>query len=434
MSAGRLAILGGEPVVPRQANRVAWPLVTEADEQAVLRCLRSGDFTTFSNPLAGEVKLLEDDWARYVGSRHCVAVDNGTDGLALALAAAGVEPGDEVIVPALSFIATALAPLHIFAVPVFVDVDPVTYNIDVARIEERISPRTRAIVPVHLHGLPAEMDSVSDVARRHGLHIVEDAAQAHGAVYHGRRVGTLGALAAFSLNASKNLPTCGEGGLVNTDSEELFGRVLRSRQFGEVVGDGWRRDYVHEALGWNSKLSSVQAAFARSQLQRLDAYQVARHRNVTCFLDSLRMLRGLRPPSAPSDRSHAWHILRFGVDPEEAGLDGVPAAAFRRALQRALQAEGVPVREYQTLPLPAQPVFRELRGLGPGYPWRLSSRSWSYRPEDCPVAARVVEETFTLQRAHLHPESGPLLDLYADAFSKVFEHLDTVGRIARGAR
>jgi perosamine synthetase len=411
----KLAILGGPPAVPRRGGRagLTWPVVTEADEQAVLDCLRAGDFTCLSRGGHGEVERLERDWASHIGSRHCVAVSNGTTGLALALAALGVGPGDEVLVPALSFVASAFAPLHLAAVPVFVDVDPVTYNLDLRHAAARVSPRTRAVMPVHLHGLPADMDGVRALADRHGLGVVEDAAQAHGATYGGRQVGTLGDVSVFSLNVSKNLPTCGEGGLVTTGSDELHASVLAGRQFGERAPAGRPRDYVHETVGWNAKLSSVQAAFTRSQLRRFDSNAASRQRNVTRFLDRLGGLRGLRTPVVPADRSHAWHILRFRTVPAEVGLD-VPGPAFRRLVQRALHAEGVPVREYQTLSLPEQPVFRDAGATG-----------------DCPVAAATVRETFTLQHVHLHPDSGPVLDRYADAFAKVFSHLDALAAILR---
>src|SRR5881296_4167404 len=181
---------------------------------------------------------LEVDFAAAVGARFCLATNSGTSALHIALAAAGIGAGDEVIVPALSFIATAQAVLHQGAIPLFADVEPDTYNIDTADAARRVTSRTRAIVPVHLHGLPADMDAIDALARGAGLTVIEDAAQAHGALYKGRAVGTLGAMAAFSLNSTKNLPA-GEGGLFVTNSEELYSRAARVRFDGLEPPSKW---------------------------------------------------------------------------------------------------------------------------------------------------------------------------------------------------
>ena len=253
----RLAMLGGPRAVPKGQRILPWPEVTADDEQAVLRSLRSGRFTSAS---AGEAEIagLEREWADKVDTRYCVAVSNGTTALSLALAAAGVGPGDEVIVPALSFVATALAPVHLGAVPVFADIDPDTFNVDPAAVAAAVSPRTKAVVAVHLHGLPAELGELAGIAARHSLPLVEDAAQAHGARYHGRAVGSVGAVSSFSLNASKNLPTCGEGGLVNTNDDTVYRLALALRQFGEVIAGHGERSYISHLPGWNYKPNAIQ--------------------------------------------------------------------------------------------------------------------------------------------------------------------------------
>ena len=217
-------------VTPRR-----WPILTAADRAAVGRVLDRG---VLSGAGAPEMKALEAEFGAMVGARFCLATNSGTSALHIALAAAGVGPGDEVIVPALSFIATAQAVLHQGATPVFADVDPATYNIDPSDAARRVTARTRAIVPVHLHGLPADMDALGALAARHGLAVVEDAAQAHGALYKGRAVGTLGAMAAFSLNSTKNLPA-GEGGLFVTNSEEHYERAARVRFDGLEPPSKW---------------------------------------------------------------------------------------------------------------------------------------------------------------------------------------------------
>jgi len=427
----KLAMLGGPPAVPRDLRRVDWPVVTDEDRQAVLRVLDSGRMVANADG-EEEVPALEDEWARYVGADHCVAVSNGTAALALALAALGVRPGDEVLVPAMSFIATALAPLHQLAVPRFVDVDPVTFNMMPGAIEEQITPRTRAILVVHLHGLPADMDEICALARRRGLFVIEDAAQAHGATYKGRQAGTLGDIAAFSLHVAKNLPTCGEGGLITTNDAALYRRAAAMRQFGEVLRPGRPRLYLSQVLGWNHKLNPVQAAFTRSQLTRFDEYRMARDRNVPPFLQALSRLPGISRPHVPDDRTHAWHILRLRFDPEAAGLAGVGPGPFRQALHRALRAEGVPVSYYQVVPLPGQQVLRRLEGFGDGFPWAINgSGSPDYSIEDYPNTLAIIEDSLTIQKRQLNPEGGPALEAYAAGFCKVWDNLDVIERMAR---
>lgn len=426
----QLALFGGTPVVPRDRRSVDWPVITDADLKAVEGALQSGRLV--SNAQAeSTVPALEEQWAARVGVSHCVALSSGTAALALALGALGIGPGDEVIVPALSFIATGLAPLHQLAVPVFADIDPVTFNLDPSSAAARITPRTAAIIPVHLHGLPADMGALRRLADDRGLALIEDAAQAHGATWRGRTVGSLGAAAAFSLNATKNLPTCGEGGLLTTDDGELAAKARKMRQFGEVIEGGGERDYVSWVLGWNHKLNPVQAAFTCSQLTRFDDYEARREANVQRFLDRLRDLPGIQVPAAPPGGTHAWHILRFRFDPAALRLEGASRPGLRRALRRVLRAEGVPMSRYQLMPLPEQRVFTDREGFGKGYPWVITGAAAA--GAGWPNASAVIEDSLTLQRRHLGPEVGPLLEGYADAFVKVWDHLDVVGRIAREA-
>ena len=212
-----------------------WPIITAEDRAAVARVLDRG---VLSGAAAPEMRALEAEFAAALGTGFCLATNSGTAALHIALGAVGLRPGDEVIVPAFSFIATAQAVLHEGAVPVFADVDPSTFNIDIADAARRVTARTRAIVPVNLHGLPADMDAVLALARRAGLVVIEDAAQAHGATYRGRPVGTLGDMAAFSLNSTKNFPA-GEGGLFVTASEELYARAARVRFDGLEPPSKW---------------------------------------------------------------------------------------------------------------------------------------------------------------------------------------------------
>jgi perosamine synthetase len=429
---GKLVVFGGTAAVPKARRGVDWPLIEDEDRKAVLDALDGARLVSNSEGV-NPVSTLEESWARQFGFDNCVAVSNGTAALSLALAALGVGPGDEVIVPALSFIATGLAPLHQMAIPVFADIDPVTFNLDPDDVERRITDRTAAIIPVHLHGAPADMDRITDIARRHGLAVLEDAAQAPGATHRGRPVGGIGDAGAFSLQVTKNIPSCGEGGLLVTRNAELAESVRRGRQFGEVIESGSERDYVSYGLGWNYKMNAIQAAFTAAQLTRFDDYERARQRNVTAFLARLAALPGLRVPTALPDTTHVWHILRFRFDPAAFGLDGVRPEALRATLRRLLRAEGVPMSQYQLMPLPDQKVFVDRIGFGAGYPWTVTGAPGPAAGEDYPVTRAVIADSLTLQKRHLHPGSGDLLRLYADAFEKVWANTDVVATLAAAA-
>jgi dTDP-4-amino-4,6-dideoxygalactose transaminase len=427
-----LAMFGGQPAVRPEYRRLEWPVVTQADRDAVLRVLDHRKFTVGAKN-EPEIHGLESEWAEFCGTRYAVSVNSGTVALELALTALGIKPGDEVIVPALSYVATAMAPLYQLAIPVFVDIDPVTFNIDVSQIEAKITDRTRAIIPVHLGGLPADMDEIRALARKYDLLVVEDAVQAQGGKYRGETCGSIGDVGCWSLNVEKSIPTCGEGGLITTDREDVAESCRSLRILGEDLSTD-ERLYVSATRGSNLKLSSVLAAFTRSQLDRFWDYQDRRERTIPLFLDNLAELPGIVLPTAPPDRSHMWHMLRFRFDPQAAGLDGVTAGRFRQALRRALLAEGVPLTHYQIIPLPGQPVFQKQDAYGNGYPWSLpGANPQRYDLADYPVTCAVIEDSLCLRRMHLNPDAGPALEEYANAFHRVWEHLEVIGRMARSA-
>lgn len=425
-----LAMFGGKPAVRPEYRRLEWPVVTQSDRDAVLSVLDSRKFTVGAKNET-EIHGLESEWAAFCDTRYAVSVNSGTVALELALTALGLQPGDEVIVPALSYVATAMAPLFQLAIPVFVDIDPVTFNIDVTKIEAKVTNRTRAIVPVHLGGLPADMDEIRALAKKYDLFVVEDAVQAQGGKYRGETCGSIGDVGVFSLNVEKSIPTCGEGGLVVTDREDVAERVRSLRILGEDLSTE-ERLYVSATRGSNLKLSSVLAAFTRAQLARFWDYQEKRDANTPVFVDRLAKLPGIVVPTVPDDRTHMWHMLRFRFVPEAAGLDGVTPGRFRAALRRALLAEGVPLTHYQIIPLPGQPVFQEQNAYGNGFPWSLpGANPQRYDLADYPVTCQVIEDSLCLRRMHLNPGAGPALDEYATAFERVWEHLDRLGRFAR---
>lgn len=415
-SVGELALVGGKPVLESPAP-VSWPMTTDADRAAVLSVLESNVFVSDRTGEQTAVERLERSWAEFLGVRRCVGVSNGTTAIELALLAHEVGPGDEVVVPALTFVATAMAVVHVGATPVYADVDPVTFTMSADSLAAAITARTKAVVPVHLHGLSADMTAINDIARRHGCVVVEDAAQAQGARYHGIPCGAFGNTATFSLQMTKNLPTCGEGGLVVTDDNGVADRIVQLRQFGETIRPDRPRRYVSHRLGFNAKLNNVQAAYTSSQLERFADYHARRRCNVAAFLSRIRHLDGLTCPSEPDGYEHAWHILRFVVDFERI-LPGLDTAKARTLLMRALRAEGLPATRYQMMPVPEQPALRSICTQERG--------SW-------PVTQDVVDRSFTLQQRHLPPDAGPLLQSFADVVEKVWSHPAVLKDLAEGA-
>ena len=260
----------------------------------------------------GEVEAFEEAFAAYCGVDHCVGVGNGLEALHLTLRAYGIGEGDEVIVPSNTYIATWLAVTYTGATPVPVEPDPATYNLDPARIEAAVTDRTRAAMPVHLYGQPADMDPILEVARRHGLRVVEDAAQAHGARYRGRRTGVLGDAAGFSFYPGKNLGAFGDAGAVTTDDADLADRLRALRNYGS------RRKYHNEIVGYNSRLDPLQAAFLGVKLGHLDEWNARRARIAVCYLDALGDT-DLVLPTVPSWADPAWHLFVVRTD-DRAGL------------------------------------------------------------------------------------------------------------------
>jgi len=339
----RLAIDGGEPV--RQRPFPAWPVWDEREERALLDVLRSGRWGEIDGTA---VERFQTRFAALQDARHCVVVANGTAALRVAFRALGVGIGDEVIVPPYTFIATASAALEVGAIPIFADIDPDTYLLDPAAAEAAITPRTRAIVPVHVAGCPADMDALGEVAARHGLYLLEDAAQAHGAAWRGQGVGALGNLGTFSFQASKNL-NAGEGGALVTNDDDLAELIWSLHNVGRVRDGAW---YRHEILAGNERLTEFQAALLLAQLERLPE-QMARREAAATYLDrELAAIEGIRPLRRdPRVTAHAHHLYILRYD----------AAAFgglkRDQLVRALKAEGIPCSTGYT-PLSDSPAIR----------------------------------------------------------------------------
>ena len=256
-----------------------------------------------SSFIGGEdVKIFEDNFARYLGSRFAVGVANGTDAIFLSLRALDIEPGDEVIMIPTTFVATASAIVHAGGTPVFVDIDPETRNFDISSLESRIGPHTKAIIPVHLYGQPADMDAVLGIARAHDLKVVEDACQAHGAEYRGKKVGTFGDFGCFSFYPGKNLGAYGDAGMIVTDNEDLAVKTRKLRNHGGIG------KYEHEILGYNSRLDSLQAAVLDEKLKFLDEWNHMRVRIARMYDEGLRGIKEIAVFLSSADTSPVYHL------------------------------------------------------------------------------------------------------------------------------
>jgi perosamine synthetase len=420
--AEKLAIDGGTPVLKR-SDYGNWPIIGDDERSLVNQVLDSG---ILAGGTAPQVKALETEWAAYVGSRHCLTTCSGTAALHMALAAADVGPGDEVITSAFTFLASASCALHQNAIPVFVDIDPRTYCMDPAKLEAAITERTRAVIPVHIQGLPADMDPILAIARRHGLVVIEDACQAHGATYKGRKVGTLGNVGTFSLNNFKNL--CGgEGGLFVTDDEALLEKGTLLRCFGDEVDEvSKRRVYNASILGYMYRNQELPAALARGQLRHLDLHNTVRISNAQHLTRELSRIRGVIPPYCPPECGHVYFMYNVRFDAAAAGVD-CPPRRFRVAVEKALYREGLLVGQWQTMPVPAQDLFQSRLGYGgTGYPWSINeSRGirYDYDPAHFPQASSLCD-TYTIVHGVHAPNGQPLMEKLVAGFHKVFANLD----------
>jgi len=418
----KLAIAGGKPELSRSDYK-NWPVITKDDRRYVNEVLDTG---IVAGATAPQCKKLEEEWARYVGARHCLTTCSGTAALHMALAAAGVGPGDEVITSAFTFLASGSCALHQNAIPVFVDIDPRTYNMDPKKLEAAITKRTKVIIPVHIQGLPADMDPILKIARRHKLFVLEDAAQAHGALYKGRKVGTMGDAGEFSLNALKNL--CGgEGGLLVTNNEDILKKASLVRCFGDEVDEvSHRRKYNASILGYMYRNQELPAALARGQLKHLDKNNRIRIANANYLTRELGKIPGVIPPYCPPDCRHVYFMYNVRFDPKTAGVDCEPRR-FRIAVEKALYKEGLQVGQWQTMPVPAQDLFQSKLGYGAtGFPWSVNEAKgikYSYSLDQYPVA-QMLCDTYTVVHGIHAPNGIALMKRIVGAFKKVFQNLD----------
>ena len=413
----KLALLGGDPAI-RPGTIKPWPPIGDIDRRMVLASLEGG-----SHSFGPNCQAFQDEFAAWNGNRVAITTNSGTAALHMAVAAAGVGAGDEVIVPAYTWSSSATCVLHHNAIPVFVDIDWETMNIDPGLIEAALTDRTRAIVVVHLHGLAVDMDRVLAVARPRGLKVIEDCCQGHGATFRGRKVGTFGDCAAFSFNQNKCL-CAGEGGMFVTDDEQIAATARSLWSFGETRTPLQDRDYHAYALGWMYRNNDLSAAFGRAQLTRMDAYLAAQRANAARLTERLADVPHLILPVEPDGHGHNWYNYTLRFDMEALG-HAHDAAAFRDRIVKALQAEGVETSVWQQFILPAMTVFQARNAYGKGCPWSCPhAGDVTYRPEDFPVAARHADGHTGMTTPLRAPNGPAAAEATADGIRKVMENID----------
>jgi dTDP-4-amino-4,6-dideoxygalactose transaminase len=349
-----------EPIPPLDL-KAQWLSIKDEISAAINAVVESQHFI-----LGPQVQALEEEVAKYCGTKFAVGVASGTDALLLALHAAGVGPGDEVLLPTFSFIATADSVSLLGAIPVFVDIDPSTFAIEAAQLEAKITSRTRAIVPVHLYGHPADMDPINFVAQRRNLKVIEDNAQAIGAEYKDRKTGGLGDLGCISFFPSKNLGAYGDGGMIVTNSESNSNhlRILRNH--------GSPKKYYATEQGWNSRLDEIQAAILRVKLRHLDNWGVARRKNANSYTKLLKGVAGVVTPVQAPWAEHVYHQYTIRVP-------------NRDRVQSALTEQGIGTTVYYPTPMHLQPLFASL----------------GYHEGDLPQAEQAAKEVLSLP---IYPE------------------------------
>lgn len=353
------------PITTQTASEVSIPLLDLKQQYASIReqvqSVLAEVFESQHFILGPQLQALENEIAAYVGTRFAVGVGSGTDALFLSLRALDIGPGDEVIVPAFSFFATAECVSLVGATPVFADITPSTFSLDPDDAAARITPRTRAIIPVHLYGQAADMQPILDLARRHHLRVVEDNAQALGATYRGRHTGTLADAGCISFYPTKNLGAWGDGGMVITNSEEVARRLRSLRDHGTS------HKYRSEEIGWNSRLDEIQAAILRVKLPHLDSWNELRRRHAERYYALLNTVAGITTPPIRDQSDHVYHQYTVRV----------PRRDF---VQKTLSEKGIATAIYYPVPLHLQPAYGSL----------------GYKPGCLPQAERACSEVLSL--------------------------------------
>lgn len=427
------AILGGDPV----RNKSFTPRVTMGPEEhaAAHEVLNSDVLSAFIGSAGkyfnggARVQEFEKSWCDRYGFKHGISVNSWTTGLVAAIGACGIEPGDEVICPPYTMSASATCALFYGGIPVFADIDPETCCIDAASIERCITPRTKAIMVVHLFGHPADMDAIMAVARKHHLKVIEDAAQAPGAYYKGRAVGAIGDVGGFSLNFHKHIHT-GEGGMLVTNDDRMAHRCQLIRNHGENAMEGMSVEEMANGIGSNYRLTEIQAAIGTAQLAKLEGHLKHRELLTDHLRSRLSGLNGFRIQAAPTGGStHSCYVLPMFFDAEAAGLS---RSQFVRSVLAELPSSGgvesVAITEGYVKPLYLTPIYQKRIAIGTkGFPFNLAPAGWPvYEKGICPVTERLYEKELLLSNIVREPLTTADMDDFANAILKVLENASSI--------
>ncbi len=424
----RPAILGGDPV--RAAPFAERRTMGRAEKAAALAVLDSDVLSAFiggAGPFANggpKVREFEDAWAQAYGFKHAISVNSWTSGLTVAAGAIGIEPGDEVICPPYTMSATSTSVMFYGGIPVFADIDPRTYCLDPAAVEAQVTPRTKAIVVVHLFGRSAPMDELLAVAQRHRLRVIEDAAQAPGVYYKGRAVGAIGDIGGFSLNFHKHIHT-GEGGMLVTRDDALAEKCRLIRNHGENVFDSVEIADPVNVIGGNYRLTELQAAIGIEQLKRLNGYLEHRAMLADHFDERLRPLEGIRPDARPTDSTHAYYVYPCQYDATAAGLSrSLFVRAVLAELPPASGFETTPLAEGYVRPLYLSKIYQRRQALGAaGQPFSYNPEvKYDYSKGICPVTERLYEKELILSPLIREPLTRSDVDDLVAAMEKVLTH------------
>ncbi|MGA0394523.1 MAG: DegT/DnrJ/EryC1/StrS family aminotransferase [Rhodospirillales bacterium] len=446
MSTNRPAILGGPP--QRTRPFIVTPMIDDEEERLVVEAIRNHDFSRYigsSSPdidtilkmPSQEAANIDADWhflggpnvrqfagtfAEKFNTPFAIPVNSATSGLSVALAANDIGAGDEVIVPALSFTATGSSILLFNAIPVFVDVDPRTYCLDPEAVERAITPKTRALLPVHLLGNACDMDALCAIAERHDLKIIEDCAQAPGTRFKGNYVGTIGNAGVFSFQQSKNIMT-GEGGMIITSDPYVAARARMIINHGEAVTTSdWSDEELSNVIGCNFRLPELCAALGRAQLDKLDTVNAWRNENYRILVDGLGSLPGFTAPYIPQTVDFICHVAGFLYDATETGLS-------RDLFLAAVRAEGIPMGTGYTRLMYENPTFLRRIAYGVnGSPWTDGSEpsTVTYAHGQCPVAEALIGEQFLWMYHIAHPSTADDMSDVIKAVEKVICHADKI--------
>lgn len=423
----KLAILGGSPV--RDLKRKPYPQypkITQEEIEAVVQVLKEGHISSLRG---SKVKEFEKAFANYIGVKHAIATSSGTTALHVAVAACGIGPGDEVIVPAYTFTSTATAVLMQCAIPIFADIDLETYTIDPEDIKRKITERTKAIIVVHLFGCPAKMDEILEIAQEHNLYVIEDCAQAIGAEYKGKKVGSLGDIACFSFYESKNMMT-GEGGMITTNNDELAEIASMLRNHAEIRG---LKEYlkkkpitqVTNMLGYNYRMTELQAAIGLVQLKKLDKMNEKRNKLAKILTEELQEIDFIKTPIVPDYAYHVFHLYCLKYYEEKTGVN-------RDLFFEALKAEGALVSKGYTEPLYLNPLYQYKLARKHGCPFTCPyyKGKVEYSKGICSNAEELAFKRAIWVGIHSELSEQDIQDI-ATAFKKVAQNLHELKQLSK---